>query len=260
MLYKQQPDRCLLSLLSRYQSNMTQTDVPADMKEFIEKYLSQMCHQLTSVVDDRFTVMKRELSAENSANLNAITSKKSRLDKHVFKSKGNEQQYLHQIGLLDTFEGAITALECHNTDKAMSLLQEGQAAIHGRIKLIKLADQSAHGWQTVAEYVTNELAENSEDEKRIDRAERTAEKKAKKKANAVANSLRPSFPRPTFPSYNIPLGNQVGPCYKLSIVFEFISVSHCCTFHDCFVLTIECVSSNKRNVLQATLACLCFIR
>jgi hypothetical protein len=133
-----------------------------------------------------------------------------------------------------------------------------------------------YGWQTVAEYVTNELAENSDDEKRIDRAERTAEKKAKKKAKstsaakarqpftfskapAVTNSLRPSFTRPPFPSYNIPLGNQVGPCYKLSLVFELISGSHCCTFHDCFVLTFECVSSNKRNVLQATLACLFYL-
>jgi hypothetical protein len=125
----------------------------------------------------------------------------------------------------------------------MSLLQEGKAAIHGRIKLIKLADKSEHGWQTVAEYVTNELAENSDDEKRIDRAERTAEKKAKKKAKstsaakarqpftfskapAVTNSLRPSITRPPFPSYNMPLGNQVGPCYKLSIVFELIGGSH----------------------------------
>jgi hypothetical protein len=70
---------------------MTHNDVPADMKKFMEKSLSQMRRQLTSVVDDRFTLMKRELSAENSATLDAITSKKARLDKHVFKSKGNEQ-------------------------------------------------------------------------------------------------------------------------------------------------------------------------
>ncbi|CAB4005755.1 Hypothetical predicted protein [Paramuricea clavata] len=64
---------------------MAQTDVPADMKDFMEKSLSQMCRQLTSVVDDRFTLMKRELSAETSATLGAISSKKARLDKHVFK-------------------------------------------------------------------------------------------------------------------------------------------------------------------------------
>ena len=55
----------------------------------MEKSLSQMCHQLTSVVEDRFTIMKREFSAENSATLYVITSKKARLDKHIFKSKGN---------------------------------------------------------------------------------------------------------------------------------------------------------------------------
>ena len=221
------------------QSNMAHSDVPAGMKEFMETSLSQMCRQLTTVVDDRFAAMKRQISAEQSATLDAINSKKARVEKHVFKSKGNEQQYQHQLDVLGAVESASTALENQDIDKAMALLQEGKAALEARIKLIKLADTSEHGWQTVAEYVTNELAENSDDEKRIGRAERAAERKAKKKAKSsnalkarrvssiakvttpvVHNPIRPSFSSPTMAVRSVPSGNSIGPCYKLSSIVE----------------------------------------
>ena len=76
------------SLLTRYSVNMSHPDLPrADMKEFMEKSLSQMCQQLTHVVEDQFDHLKRELSADNSATLQPFTSKKARLDKPQFKSK-----------------------------------------------------------------------------------------------------------------------------------------------------------------------------
>lgn len=45
------------------------------------------------------------------------------------------------------------------------------------MKLMKLTDSSDHGLETVAEYMTNELADDSNDDKRIDRAEKTAAKR-----------------------------------------------------------------------------------
>ncbi len=88
-----------------------------------------MCQQLTNVVDDRFAHLKRELSADNSATLDAFANKKARVEKPQFKSKGYEQQYNHQLGVLDTVESAITALEQQDIDKAISFLQEGKVAI-----------------------------------------------------------------------------------------------------------------------------------
>ena len=115
--------------------------------------------------------MKRELSVEYSE---AVAVKKARTDKYQFKSKGNEQQYEHQVAVLGTIESATAALNNQDIAKAKAMLQEGRDAIEARIKLIKIADKSEQGWQTVAEYVTNELADDSDDEKRLDRAERTA--------------------------------------------------------------------------------------
>ena len=196
------------------------------MKDFMQNSLKEMCQQLTAVVDDRFCAMKRELSVEYSE---AVAAKKARTDKYQFESKGNEQQYEHQVAVLGAIEGATAALHNQDIAKAKAMIQEGKDAIEVRIKLIKIADKSEHGWQTVAEYVTNELADDSDDEKRLDRAERTAEKKAKKKVRTsqatkarqnftYSKPLNQSSPRPllSLPVRNMNTASQVGPCYKLS--------------------------------------------
>ena len=210
------------SLLSRYSVNMSQPAVSTDMKQLMQESLTQRCQQ-TNVVDDRFASMKRELAAENSATLDALSNKKARLDKYQFKSKGNEQEY-H-----DT-----TTLEYQDISKAMGLLQEGKATMEARMKLIKLTDKSDHGWQIVVQYITYKLADNSDDEKRIDRAERAAEKKAKKSMSSTASKSRPVPPyskqsgsaqnavRLAFSERRYSAGNHIEPCYKLNTIRVFI--------------------------------------
>ena len=46
-------------------------------------------------------------------------------------------------------------------------------------KSIKLADRSEFGWKTAIEYEQDDLASDSEDEKRIHKSERVAERKLK---------------------------------------------------------------------------------
>ena len=48
-----------------------------------------------------------------------------------------------------------------------------------RIKAIKIADKSDYGWATVTEYLSDELASDTEDEKRLYRSEKRAEKNIK---------------------------------------------------------------------------------
>ena len=52
-------------------------------------------------------------------------------------------------------------------------LEEGTGIVSKRIKAIKLADKNEFGWQTVSEYLSDELASDSDDEKRMYRAERS---------------------------------------------------------------------------------------
>ena len=53
-------------------------------------------------------------------------------------------------------------------DKAKKELQEGEELCFSRQKLIRIADRSEHGWITVNEYEDDELASNSNDEKRAE--------------------------------------------------------------------------------------------
>ena len=63
-------------------------------------------------------------------------------------------------------------------EKAKKNLEQGLALLSECQKLIKLADRSEHGRGVVAEYTADELAEDSDDEKRIFKAEKAAERKA----------------------------------------------------------------------------------
>ena len=65
--------------------------------------------------------------------------------------------------------------------KAKESLQQGIDDINERQKLIKIPDRSENGWLTAQEYQTDDLAENSDDEKRIARAECQAERRRKKR-------------------------------------------------------------------------------
>ncbi|VDI45452.1 Hypothetical predicted protein [Mytilus galloprovincialis] len=61
-----------------------------------------------------------------------------------------------------------------------------------RQKLIKLANSSDAGWRVVDEYTTNLLAEDSEDEKRIYKAQSRADSKIKKEKAKRKTDTRPA--------------------------------------------------------------------
>ena len=73
-------------------------------------------------------------------------------------------------------------------EKAKKELQEGEELCVSRQKLIRIVDRSEHGWITVNEY--DELASNSDDEKRIYRAELRAAKKVKSAGQKAANKKK----------------------------------------------------------------------
>ena len=72
------------------------------------------------------------------------------------------------------------ALEKKEISKAQESLQKGEHMLNERQKHILLADKSEFGWGTVHEYKKHELAENSEDEKRILKSESRAKAQRKK--------------------------------------------------------------------------------
>ena len=81
--------------------------------------------------------------------------------------------------------------------------------IEGQIKLIRIADQTEGGWATVEEYQTSDLAEDSDDDKKIHQANALAVQKKRKLQH------RPSLTRgdmgdrySLFRPHNTPRGEQ----------------------------------------------------
>lgn len=120
--------------------------------------------------------MDKLVSNRMEAQLNAIQQLKY-TDPCVFRKKGNEVQYKHNERVLDTMKEANASLEQGKDDHAKAKLKEGMDLMVHRQKLIRLADKSELGWKVVQEYETHELASDSEDEKRILKAEARASRK-----------------------------------------------------------------------------------
>ncbi len=72
-------------------------------------------------------------------------------------------------------------------NKARQTIKEGRQLLEERQKMIRLADRSDYGWELVSEYEADELADDSDDEKRITTAEKAAEQRLIKKRKTSAN-------------------------------------------------------------------------
>jgi hypothetical protein len=160
---------------------------PVTKAEFSE-LLSAM-----NAVKEQMKEMKRGLSQDRDAADERLV-KKMRMDKGVqFKRKANEKQHQFNDLVQDSIEVAQKSLGAvpPAIEKAKESLKEGEKLLKDRQKLIRIADRSEYGWATVSEYEEDELADGSDDEKRLYRAEMRAGKKAK----AGKAAKRKQFPR-----------------------------------------------------------------
>ena len=103
---------------------------------------------------------------------------KSETDKQVGQPrfKGNQKQFEHNAKLESVLD--IIRAETDGRNVAMSeLIKEGNELIRKRQKLIRIADLSVDGWKVVDEYVSDDLASGSQDDKRLRRARETVDRK-----------------------------------------------------------------------------------
>ena len=112
-----------------------------------------------------------------------------------YRRKGNGKHYKFNEEVSEKIQKADTELqaivvpaeaEAVNVpvavlEKTKRAIREGISSIQDRQKLIRIADRSDFGWDVVNEYEADELAADSEDEKKISKAEKAAEQKCQKK-------------------------------------------------------------------------------
>ena len=83
----------------------------------------------------------------------------------------------------------ISSLQKTEISKAQKALQKGENLLNEKQKHILLADKSEYGWATVYEYKQHELADNSDDEKRIFKSELRAKVHGRKIATKQQKAI-----------------------------------------------------------------------
>ena len=133
--------------------------------------MGSLADNLTQVIESWLSNFAKRFSKENSSSVEQAV-KRARREHYTCKRKGN-QQLDHSLQVLDKLDEASDALKQKSYEKVKVALESGTELVSKRVKAIKLADKSELGWATVNEYLSDELASDSDDEKRIYRAERS---------------------------------------------------------------------------------------
>ena len=167
-------------------------------------------------MSEKLEKLEQDVHAGQDTAAERVVKKLKRDRTLEFKKKGHERQFLFNDEVKDRMESAATSLEKVDPstaasktalDDAKKELEEGMQFIAQRQKLIRLADRSEYGWDAVNEYEKDELAEDDDDAKRLEKAEKAAEQKAFRKRRAAGRGGRGRARRPN----PLPVTQQAPP-------------------------------------------------
>jgi len=212
--------------------------------------LAQLLGAVKDGMREELSSLKRELTSDRQAADDCLL-KKLKLEKvPTFKKKAHEKQFVFNEEVSSKVKEATAALAetPPAVEKAKTLLKEGKKLLSEGQKLIRMADRSEHSWAMVEEYI-DELANNSNDEERIQRAEVRVGGKLKAAAAKSGKQKKAGTPLPrrfsqsviqkAFPAAHVApasapsclychslsrsasLGQPLGPCFECGKLGNF---------------------------------------
>jgi len=151
---------------------------------------------------------KREISSlkeEVRGNSLSVRSEVKKLKtEHELKWRYESNKIQHEFNseLHETISQVLWAVENNKQEYVRELVNDSCEQLKRRNKLIRIADTSEGGWETVRQYEANPVASDSNDESMINRAEARA---AKKKRTKSTKRFKPSA---TVTSGSLPRGGN----------------------------------------------------
>ena len=147
-------------------------DSPREVGRVFEQFKSYVDTRLDSLV-----VSLQSSSTQHVQDEEGIRASNNKLQREAeaskFKYKANAKQFLHNAEVAALVGQVIEQQQKENPNhvQALEFASQALASIQMRQRLIKLADKSEAGWLAVDEYESDELADDSEDDKKIRRAQ-----------------------------------------------------------------------------------------
>ena len=168
---------------------MSQQATSTQLDELVQKIVTaQQPTLLQTAAETAERVVEDVLKRRESRLIDDVSEelkKSSALDKVTLRTPGNRDQFNHGKDVLEKINSATKSINSGDANKAKDILEEGKKSINKRLKLIRIDRED---WATVQEYLSDDLASDSEDEKQINRAIKNAtskkEKLARKKPQA----------------------------------------------------------------------------
>ena len=152
--------------------------------------ISLISSMLDSKLQKSFVEFKRSCEDQEHETLGEVKKLKSDSKASTsIKFKRNRLQFEFNNQILDCLNAALRRLSEGQITLAEEEILKAKKDVEKRIKLdIRIADKSPAGWAAVEEYQSDELAEDSEDEKKLRSAERRVLSKIKLKSTKARNS------------------------------------------------------------------------
>ena len=185
--------------------------------------------QFRRYIDTRLENLAVNLQTAPQVPVESIQSSTRKLQRETeaqkLKYKANSKQFLHNAEVEDHVVVITQHLEKESpeTEEALETAKKALVVIQKRQKLIRLADKSEAGWLAVQEYESDELADNSDDEKRIKKAQEKGARK-KKQMQQQTKAKRPRYSSPASTSVR-PEDRQL---FRGNWSFCFLCMSRAC--------------------------------
>ncbi len=140
---------------------------------------------LSTAISTQFQQLTEKLQEDNKFSAQQLSKKlKDNIAGKLYE--GNKVQYLFNEEILDKLE-KLKDLSNYNENVVKRINDK----LKTRQKYIRMADGSPAGWKTVQEYQCNDIADDSDDEKKIRSAENRALRNSKQKKSRFQPYFKP---------------------------------------------------------------------